>query len=322
MISSKYEVWDKMYSVWEFDNSKANVNRPKIVTEQAQQERDRRANATELVKNMAMEITNQFMPLTASDTLSMMFRQRGIPCMDSFTYKIIGSFRKAMQFDPTVKDGERAFMPLTRWTTANMSVTLWTIEPVLSTLLIRGNTIDVNAAYDNYINDLHVIESMSMTTSMTRAKPDNEIRGRWAGWITWRACEDQGVDDPVCLNCNLSSILFGVTLHGLNFNMVHLAMTPETINIIAPYAKNMAVSLGVTVSLTIHTSTKLIIQPSMSSTRNTNLRMFGNGSVQFCGSPMDVELLFGAARKMVKKVMEADMHSFLSSMRLMKGPTM
>jgi hypothetical protein len=36
-------------------------------------------------------------------------------------------------------------------------------------------------------------------------------------------------------------------------------MTPESINMLASYARSMARDLGVTVSLTTHTSTKIII---------------------------------------------------------------
>lgn len=99
----------------------------------------------------------------------------------------------------------------------------------------------------------------------------------------------------MCSTCNVSSTLFGISTQTKDAKLIHIAMTPKSITILANHAKNMARFVNVTVSLTSNISTKLFIQPSMSINRNTSLRLFGNGSMQFCGSPNDIEVLFGVA---------------------------
>ncbi|KND87293.1 hypothetical protein TOPH_08045 [Tolypocladium ophioglossoides CBS 100239] len=102
--------------------------------------------------------------------------------------------------------------------------------------------------------------------------------------------------DSVCSTCNLSSTLFGFSLRTGDTKLIHLAMTPENITMIANYSEAMVGSLGVAMSITSHGSTKLSIRPSMSVNRNSSFRLFGNVSIQFCGSPTNIETLFSAAR--------------------------
>jgi len=309
----------KMYSTWSFSNTNTNVPKYKASNEHAQQERDRRSNAIELVNVISNEVREQLSPLSSSEILSALFRQRGIPCMDSFTYMILGKFRSSFGFHPHVDGDERKFMPLLRWHCPDVVATLWTIEPVISTLIMRGNSIDVSAALETYHSDLVCIEPMSMTTHSTMAKSGNELWGRWAGWILWRAGVDQGWSDSSCLSCNMSSNLFAMSIETKNGNLIHFAMTPETIGLIGTYARNMSSTLGVTVSMTSHTSTKLKIQPSANRNTATSLRLFGNGSMQFCGSPSDIESLYSAAFSIVKRVVESEPYEFMSSMRQMRS---
>lgn len=126
--------------------------------------------------------------------------------------------------------------------------------------------------------------------------------------------------DSVCSTCNMSSTLFGFTLHTTDTKMIHLVMTPVSITMVAKLSENVVASTDVTISLNSYGSTKLSIRPSMSVNRNSSLRLFGNGSIQFCGSPTDIETLFVAARTMVKRTMEVNMVGFLSSMRQLKSP--
>lgn len=58
-------------------------------------------------------------------------------------------------------------MPLTRWETTDVVGTLWTIEPVVSSTVVRDNSIDVRSALTNYSSDLEWIEPMSMTVHST-----------------------------------------------------------------------------------------------------------------------------------------------------------
>jgi len=198
--------------------------------------------------------------------------------------------------------------------------TLWTIEPVAASFIMRGNSTDCDEALKTYEDELEVIDPMSMTTTKTTAKAGNELRGRWAGWVLWRAAVDNGgFTDSVCMSCNMSSSLFAFSTQIKNGNLIHLVMTPTTVSLISTYAKRMSISLGVSASLATDESTKLKIQPRASTNRATCLRLFGNGSMQICGSPNDVELLVSATFSIVKKALESDPQEFLTTMRQLRS---
>ncbi|KAK5162695.1 uncharacterized protein LTR77_011248 [Saxophila tyrrhenica] len=284
-----------MYSAWNYDETNVNANRPKAVVGRAQQERDRKTNAIELTNNIRRQFESELPPIAASELLSMAFRQRGIPCMDMFTYLVVGKFRTGLGHDAHVDGHERKFMPLIRWECPDVVGTLWTIEPVASSFIMRGNSTDCETALRTYEGELEVIDAMSMTTTATSARMGNELRGRWAGWILSRAAaDDGGYTDSVCVSCNMSSSLFAFSTQIKGGNLIHFAMTAETVTLVATYAKTMQSSLGVTASLRLDESTKLKVQPRASTNRSTCLRLFGNGSMQICGSPTDIELLVSA----------------------------
>lgn len=117
-------------------------------------------------------------PLSAAEVLSALFRQRGVLSLDSFATTLVGAFRRSAGFSPIVEGLERKFMPLTRWQTPNAIAIMWTVEPVVSSIVIGGNSIDVRVANDDYSGELDWIEPMSMTTHLTVVKAGNEIRGR------------------------------------------------------------------------------------------------------------------------------------------------
>lgn len=77
------------------------------------------------------------------------------------------------------------------------------------------------------------------------------------------------------------------TTHTTNTNMIGLDMTLKAMVMIANASDMMRSSLGVTVLMTAHGFTKLCMLPT-AFVRNTPMSMFGNGSVQFCGSSSDV----------------------------------
>ena len=58
------------------------------------------------------EARNMLPTLSASDVLSMLFRQRGAPSLDLFPTMIVGAFRRAMKYDPDV---EGTSASLCRW---------------------------------------------------------------------------------------------------------------------------------------------------------------------------------------------------------------
>lgn len=310
---------DIMYSTWSFDNKSTNPTKKKTTSESAQQERDRRVNAIELVNTIRDELTRVMPPLSASETLSTAFRQRGVPCIDSFTYQLLEKFRMGMGYTTKPWGHERKFMPLHRWETRDVVGTLWTIEPVISSVLVKGNGTDCASALATYESELQCIEPMSMMSAMTSPKADNQMRGRWAGWVLWRAEREQGWSDSACLNANLCSTLFAFSIHVRGMNLVHLAMTPEAVTMIATYARNVAVKMDITVSMLTLVTTKLVIQPAVKSKRGSSVKLYGNGSMQICGSPNDVEHLVSSTFSIVKMVLESDPYRFLSSMRQMRS---
>ena len=308
-----------MYSVFRYTDDATSSFKDRFKARNPQEERDRRQNATELVEQKRNEVMGEYPPIYASEIMSLLFRQRGVPCLDKFTYEIIGRFRKGFGFDENVTDTVRKFMPLSMWYTNTMKATMWTIEPVLSSLVMKGNSTSCEVAKQAYLSDLVIDEPMSLRTDRVAVMDDNEMKGRWAGWLLWRASEiNDWHTDSVCTNCNLSSSMIGFTIQIKGMNMLHLATTPGTIDVISPHAKRMARSLRVTVTTKENESTKLVIQPSVSTSRSSSLRVFGNGSMQFCGSPLDIETVVSALFVILKEVMRVDAHSFLASMREMK----
>jgi len=309
-----------MYSVWNYDESATNVTRPKTSIGRVQQERDRKTNAIELTNNIRRQFETELPPMLTSEFLSMAFRQRGVPCVDAFTRLVVGKFRTALGYNDLVEGHERKFLPLVRWENPDVVGTLWTIEPVAASFIMRGNSTDCDEALKTYEDELEVIDPMSMTTTKTTAKAGNELRGRWAGWVLWRAAVDNGgFTDSVCMSCNMSSSLFAFSTQIKNGNLIHLVMTPTTVSLISTYAKRMSISLGVSASLATDESTKLKIQPRASTNRATCLRLFGNGSMQICGSPNDIELLVSATFSIVKKALESDPQEFLTTMRQLRS---
>lgn len=252
-----------------------------------------------LFQTFASQAVKELPPSSASEVLSTLFRQRGVLSLDSFTRMLIGSLRRAMKFNPEINGLVRKFMSITKWKTTNTIMTMWTVEPVVSSTVIRGNSINIRSAYKDFYKELDWIKPMSMTTHLTLVEVDNEIRGRWAGRLV----------------CNMSSTLFCFTIYTTNTNMIHLVAMPEKVLMIASWSESVAGSLGVTVSVTTHGSTKISIRPSVFVNRNTSLRMLGNGSVQFCRSPTNIKVLFRAARVTVKRFASMNTHVFLLSMR-------
>ncbi|KAI1746888.1 hypothetical protein F4782DRAFT_470513 [Xylaria castorea] len=193
--------------------------------------------------------------------------------------------------------------------TSDVSITLWTTEQMVSSLIVSGNTLDVSAAYKNFFEQLDVIDPLTMTIHMPSIKL-NQIMRRWAGWLIWKQLTVTGEGNPACLNCNLSGsgLMFGV--HNRGSRIVNMMLTPESVELVASYSRAVCATRGITSSIARSTSTKLKFQPSLATGTATSLTLFGNGSMQPCGSPKDIEGVCS-----VKAVMRSEPALFLETAR-------
>ncbi|KAK1827745.1 hypothetical protein QBC39DRAFT_266454, partial [Podospora conica] len=62
-------------------------------------------------------------------------------------------------------------------------------------------------------------------------------------------------------------------------------------------------------------STKLKIQNGLERARSTYLTLYRNGSVQFNGSPVEIERLYFVAVELIKMALESEKSNFMSSLR-------
>lgn len=168
---------DEMNHTWSFDSTEKYADTKEKVVQEAHKERDRRVKAVAIVKYFKSRLDETFPPRTSAEYLSALFRQKGVPSLDIFTTQLVASFRRGFGFDSVVEGPIRKIMSLASWSSPSSKVTMWTLEPVISSVLIRGNTLDVASAKANFDSFIDVIEPLSMTTSNTAAV-DNQIRGR------------------------------------------------------------------------------------------------------------------------------------------------
>jgi hypothetical protein len=304
-----------MYSSWSYTEEPISGFRGKIAGDSAYQETERRMKANDVVDTLRAELESELPPMICAEATSELFRQRGIPCMDAFTSSQVFSFRRAFGYTDPPIGTIRKFLTLMRWRTPRCTTTMWTIEPVVSTCVVRGNGIDVAAAVEDYDPVDLVVDPVASSSRGTTVSPGNEAMGRWASWVVWRAGLDKGWSNAVCTTCNMSSLVIGFTMHMMGGKMIDLIMTPESIPMLGSYATNMIGELDVSATVSSGTSTRLIIQPSMARGRASSLKVFGNGSLQFCGSPSDIEHLFKALYSILKAVMRAEPTTFLATMR-------
>ncbi|KAI6986060.1 hypothetical protein KC359_g8915 [Hortaea werneckii] len=278
------------------------------------QERDRREKAISIVAKCKLRLEQQLTPLVAKECLSLLFRQRGIPSVDIFTYDIISSFRRSMGLSPEVPDVLRRIVTLGKWSNSNMTVTMWTIEPVIASTHIYGNTLDLSDAESKFSKYIDVIEPLTMT-SHNISLSENQMKGRWAGWLASKQYEDLKTGNPSCVSCNLCGPSFMFAIHRKDSKVIHLMMTPESMYTLANYSGHIYTMLGTSASLITITSTRLKLQPSLNRPRSTALTLYGNGSMQFAGSPIEIPVLYPSLLELVKVAMDKEMSSFLKTMR-------
>ncbi|TLS20631.1 uncharacterized protein PpBr36_11068 [Pyricularia pennisetigena] len=198
-------------------------------------------------------------PMESKEYLSALMRQRGVPSLDCFTESIVSSFKVGMGCSPVVEGTLRKLIPVCRWQSKNVLVTMWTLEPVVSSVIISGI-----------------------------------LPG--------------------------SSIFFGV--HSRGSRISHMMLTPELVTLISAYSRRICSMSGVTSSVATSSFTKLKFQPNLSTGTATSLTLFGNGSMQLCGSPKDMQGMCSVMVETVKEVMESEPALFLETMRRADTPAL
>jgi hypothetical protein len=150
-----------MENFWSYDvTEKVRAsNRPMI--EGAYEEKDRRMRAVAIVRMFKKRIDQTCGPMEAKDLLSALFRQRGIPSLDEFTKMLITSFRAGLDCEGEAEGTLRKILSIGRWRSTNSCVTAWMVEPVVSTTLIKGNSLSIPV-----LPLVDSIESMSVRVSL------------------------------------------------------------------------------------------------------------------------------------------------------------
>ena len=113
-------------------------------------EKNRRSRAIKIVKYLKSKLKDVYPPLTALKYLSALFRQRGVPSMDMFTMTLVGSFKSGRGLDPEVDGPVRKILSMGQWVSTNSYVTMWTIEPTISTVLVENGFRSINIRWPNH----------------------------------------------------------------------------------------------------------------------------------------------------------------------------
>lgn len=303
-----------MENQWVFDNTYTHGNVRQNASRNESQEKDRREKAITVVTKYRDMIGRLNPPAVTKEYLSLLFRQRGVPSVDVFTHDISSSVRTSLGHDPAVDDVLRRILSLGTWSNHNCSVTMWTIEPVIASVCIRGNSLNVQNAKDNHEKYIEVLEPLTTTTHSTTCV-NGELRGRWAGWLVSKEVERTGMGNPACMSCNLCGPSLMFAIHYRGSSLIQMKLTSESIHMLANYSRAMNAKTGATASLRLGTSTNLKIQSSLDRPRSTCLTVYGNGSMQFAGSPIEIPVLYPSLLELVRAVMDSEMVEFLKTMR-------
>ncbi|KAK0768728.1 hypothetical protein LTR59_017471 [Friedmanniomyces endolithicus] len=155
-----------------------------------------------------------------------------------------------------------------------MTVTMWMIEPAIATLHVYGNSLDLMNAERKFSKLINVIDPLTMTLHNTKVT-NNQMRGRWAGWLAWKEYEDTKAGNPSCdgLEGDPDDDDPRVDLH-----VGELLCEDE------PHHS--------TGSVIVQKSTRLKMQASLDRASSTSLTLYGNGSMQFTGSPCEIPVLY------------------------------
>ncbi len=277
-------------------------------------ERTRREDAIRCVAFWRDKLGKMYTPLVANEMLSALFRQRGVPSLDTYTKQIISSFRVAMGFSGAVEDTLRRILKIGKWNTGEYTLTMWTIEPVVASVHIKGNDVDLYQAKEKHFDNIEMLDMLTTKTHKCNVM-GNDMRGRWAGWISWKGHIDQGGSEPYCVSCNVCGPSMMFAFCTLESKVIQLMMTPRTVMILSSYCRRTNMEYGVTAHQITSSSTKLKIQNGLERARSTHLTLYGNGSMQFNGSPTEIEKLYYVLLQMVKMAINSEMGNFVSSLR-------
>ncbi|KAG8529038.1 uncharacterized protein KY384_005672 [Bacidia gigantensis] len=97
---------------------------------------------------------------------------------------VAGEYLSALFRQRATVDGSiRKILPIMSWVSNDSNITAKTMKPVVSTVIIKGNALDIMSAKTNFSDLIQIIEPMTMSPSNT-VVVDGEIKGRWAGWMT------------------------------------------------------------------------------------------------------------------------------------------
>ena len=72
---------------------------------------------------------------------------------------------------------------------------MWTMEPVVASVQIRGNDVDLQTAKDKYFDDIEMIDMLTTKTHRCNVI-GNDIRGRWAGGSPGRGTSTRAGRSP------------------------------------------------------------------------------------------------------------------------------
>ncbi|KAK3109705.1 hypothetical protein LTR53_016751 [Teratosphaeriaceae sp. CCFEE 6253] len=204
------------------------------------EEKDRRDRAIEVVPRNKFDLERLYTPLVAKEYLSLLFRQRGVSRVDTPTSQIVASFRRSVGLDPDLHDTVRRIVTLGKRTNHNIPVTMRTIEPVVATMCIRGNSINVAEAKKRFMGMIRVEDTLPSGHTSPRS-PATRSRGG----------HDRLPDQDE--------------------------------------------------------STRLKIEPGLDRPRSTSLTVYGNGSMQFTGSPIDIPVLYPSLIELIKMAITSEM---------------
>lgn len=300
-----------MDSTWQFDLGTTHTPRVKTVVDHAEQERNRMTKINELVQAFANQATKELPPLSASKVLSALFRQRGVPSLDTFT-RLVGSFRKALGVRPGCRRSQAQVHAADQVEGVERHHYEHGHQGKQHQREIRLRELLLAAGLDQthvHGHPLHVGQG---------GQRDQRQVGQLVG-MEGRVRDGVGAMDGLRVlhaQHELNPIRVHVKCHQYQDDPLG-GHAQDDIN---DYKLVRECGLSVTVSITTHGSTKMLTRLSAFINRNTSLRMFSNKSVQFCSSPTNIEVWFTAARTMVRRVANMNMEAILSSITQLKSP--
>lgn len=282
------------------------------------QRADREANAAARAR-LIERIGDSLPPSTPyhviRDQIFSVLSSRGVPSLDIFTELFVGRFRRGMGHAGLAEDLTRRLLVVHEVETRSVKVTVWTPEPVLSTMIIVSDTSDLSLCGAH----LHKVEPIlrDIDGPMGTRIDASSMRGRWSGWLAYQ----QGLADPTwdcrCVSVNLScsAIYFGVHIEGRPVEQC--VMTVSSMEMIQATFSDGQVTPEVAVMWGSGMVTQLVLCMSTNGDRST-MKIFSDGMTQLCGRPDSITRLCGALRTAVLRTFTANPAAFLRTTRVVE----